>query len=96
MIRSQKFAALALVIAACCLDACGAPKGAPAPTGTSAAAVVDMAQRFCDDLASTSYKQSISRAAVRAAEAKLSRADQDAVIEHAAELCPNTMQRAAP
>jgi hypothetical protein len=98
MIRPSKTAAATLALAACCLAACGAPKAAPAPavTGISVASAADMSRQFCDDLDTRSYKESISRMAVRTAEAKLSRADQDAVLEHAAVICPRTIARAAP
>jgi hypothetical protein len=98
MNRRRISAVLTLAIAACCLAACGAPEVAPAPavTGVSVASASDMVRQLCDDLDTRSYKDSISRMAVRASSAKLSSADQDAVLEHAAIICPNAIAKAAP
>lgn len=98
MNRRRKPAALTLAVVACCLAACGAPKAAPAPavTGISVASASDMSQQLCDDLGTRSYRESISRMGARAASAKLSAADQDAILQHAATLCPKTIARTAP
>ena len=98
MIRHRKPAAITLALVACCLSACGAPKAAPVPavTGVSVASASDMARQLCDDLDTRSYRESISRMAVRAGSAKLSSADQDAILEHAATICPKTIARIAP
>jgi len=98
MNRPSKAAIATLALAACCLAACGAPKAAPAPavTGVSVAEASDMSRQLCDDLDTRSYRESISRMAVRASSAGLSDADQDAILEHAAAICPATVRRAAP
>lgn len=90
MNRLPKLAPAALLLAACCLAGCGAPKAAPATPSLSSEAT-EMAERFCDDLAAMSYSRAVDRMAVRASEASLSSADQDAVVELAAARCPEDM-----
>jgi len=94
----RNVAAVTLLAAACCLAACSAPKAAPAPavTGISVASASDMSRQLCTDLDTRSYSESISRMAVRAGSAKLSASDQDAILEHAATICPKTIARVAP
>jgi hypothetical protein len=50
-----------------------------------------MAQQFCDDLAELTYERAIERMATRAAAAELSTSDQDAIVDHAASLCPDQL-----
>ena len=82
---------IALSAVAICLSACGGPKAAPAlrVTSVSAAEGQQAAEQFCKDLAKMSDEKAIDRMAVRASEMKLSSADQDAIIDHAAAVvCP--------
>ena len=94
----RNVALVTLLAAACCLPACSAPKAAPAPavTGISVASASDMSRQLCTDLDTRSYRESISRMAVRAGTTKLSAADQDAILEYAATLCPKAIARVAP
>ncbi len=91
MNRHRKSASAALVIAACCLSACSAPKAAPElhVTSVSAAEGRTVAKQLCSDLASMTDEKAIGRMAVRASELKLSQGDQDAILDYAAaSVCP--------
>lgn len=89
---NRRLTSAALLLAACCLAACGAPKAAPsAPqvTGVSATEAAAIAGQFCSDLAKMSDESAVQRMAVRASESKLSAADQDAIVDYAGKVaCP--------
>lgn len=88
----MKSVTVAVLVASSCLVGCGAPKAAPpvlTVTGISASEGRIMAKQYCDDLAKMSDEKAMTRMAVRASEADLSRADQDAIVEYVyVTLCP--------
>lgn len=92
MNRHRKSASAALVIAACCLSACSAPKAPPElhVTSVSPAEGRTVAKQLCSDLASMTDEKAIGRMAVRASEMQLSSDDQDAILDYAAAAaCPD-------
>ena len=92
MKRVSSTASATLLLAACCLSACSAPKAAPElrVTSVSVAEAKTLADQFCADLARMSDEKAIEKMAVRASESKLSSADQDAIIDYAgASTCPD-------
>lgn len=83
--------ALALPIAVGGLSACSGSKAAPELRVTSVGAAEgrSMAEQFCSDLASMSDEAALTRMATRAAAAKLSKSDQDAIVDYAGTVvCP--------
>ena len=91
MNRVPSTAAASLLLVACCLSACSAPKAAPElhVTSVSVAEAKTLADQFCADLAKMSDEKAIEKMAVRASESKLSSADQDAIVDYAGKVtCP--------
>ena len=84
----------ALLLAACGLAACGAPKAAPATpsfTSVSTSEATEMADLFCGDLRAMSYERAVERMATRASAADLTSSEQDAIVDLAARSCPKDM-----
>lgn len=81
---AASFAALGLVA---CAPSKAAPSG-PAVTSVSLSEATQMARQFCSDLASRTDSEAVSRMATRAAAVNLTKADQDAIVDYAATVCP--------
>ena len=91
MKRPSSTAAATLLLAACCLAACGAPKAAPslAVTSVSTSEAKAIADQFCADLVKMTDAKAVERMAVRASESGLSSADQGAIVDYAGKVtCP--------
>lgn len=92
MSLNVKSVTVALVVSTCCLVACGATRAAPATLTVNSVTLKEaktLAEQFCSDLAKMTDDDALQRMAVRASEANLSSADQDAVVDYAGmTLCP--------
>lgn len=95
MKRPRIAAALALTSAAACLAACSPPASAPPALKVSTVSVSEaqsMAKQFCVDLDRLTQKEAISKMATRASVAKLTDAEQNAIIDYAASTtCPELL-----
>lgn len=82
---------LALPLAAGSLSACSGSKEAPElrVTSVSLTEAREMAERFCNDLASMRDEEAIQRLAVEVSARETSKADQDAIVDYAGTVvCP--------
>lgn len=95
MRRPRIAAVLAATSAAACLAACSAPAAAPPALKVSTVSVSEaqaMARQFCADLDKLTQKEAISKMATRASVAKLTEAEQDAIVDYAAaSVCPELL-----